>query len=201
MRLGDCFHGRPVLLTLVYYKCPMLCTVTLNQLSRSLNVLSESAGEQFDVVTVSFDPQRNTRTGRREEAHLPALVSATPAEHGWHFLTGSQRAIDALARPIGFHYTWDDAAPAVRPRQRRDRPVAEREDQPLFPWRRLSADGASPCDERGVERRRSGRECREILLYCFHYDPATGKYGLIISRAIQVARLAHAFRAGRGDPA
>src|SRR5690348_12940405 len=105
--LGSCFHGRPVILTPVYYKCPMLCTLTLNQLTRSLNMISQNVGEQFDIVTFSFDPRETPGLAAEKKRMYLKAYRRQGAETGWHFLTGSEDSIHRLADAIGFHYTWD----------------------------------------------------------------------------------------------
>jgi protein SCO1 len=94
IRLSDCFQaGRPVVMTFVYYKCPGLCTTTLNQLTRSLTAISESAGDQFNVVTVSFDPRETAGLAlAKKETYLRAYRRPS-AEAGWRFLTGPADSI------------------------------------------------------------------------------------------------------------
>jgi protein SCO1/2 len=185
VRLGDYFGRRPVLLTLVYYQCPGLCTTILNDVSRSLNGLAESAGSEFDVVTVSFDPRETPDLAAAKKAHYLRGYQRPTAAAGWHFLTGPQESIDALTRAVGFRYAWDA-------------------DNKLWAHAAaiivLTPDGKVARYFYGVEAPPTdlhqsildasvgtvGRPAERVLLYCFRYDPATGKWGLILSRLLRV---------------
>jgi protein SCO1/2 len=185
VRLGDYFGRRPVLLTLVYYQCPGLCTTILNDVSRSLNGLAESAGSEFDVVTVSFDPRETPDLAAAKKAHYLRGYQRPTAAAGWHFLTGPQESIDALTRAVGFRYAWDA-------------------DNKLWAHAAaiivLTPDGKVARYFYGVEAPPTdlhqsildasvgtvGRPAEQVLLYCFRYDPATGKWGLILSRLLRV---------------
>ena len=173
--LGDYFDGRPVALSLVYYDCPMLCPLTLSGLAQSLKPLELSAGEEFQVVVVSFDPTETSETARvARDRYLP-LYGREGAEEGWHFLTGDQTSIDRLADAVGFRYTWDAeraeyahaAGLVVATPEGRIARYFFGTDHPARDLRLAfveATDGAigSPIDQ--------------VLLYCFHYDPATGRY-------------------------
>jgi protein SCO1/2 len=184
VRLRDCFHGRPVLLTPVYYKCPMLCAVTLNQLGRSLNGLSEDVGASFDIVTFSFDPRETPQLAEGKKRSQLKAYRRPSAEQGWSFLTGSEPSIRALTDAIGFHYKWDE------PSQQYVHPGAL---VVLTPSGKISryflgvdyppSDLRAALDEAG--RDAVGPPAERVFLYCFRYDPATGKYGLIISRSLR----------------
>jgi protein SCO1/2 len=111
VRLRDCLGGKPTILVLSYYKCPMLCTRVLNDLTTSLRKIDDlSIGEQFNVVTVSFDPKEDANpalTAAKKVSYVESYGRPHAAE-GWHFLTGNQEAIDALTQAVGFHYRWDE---------------------------------------------------------------------------------------------
>ena len=108
VKLGDYFGRKPVVLAFVYYECPMLCTQVLNGLESSLRVIDESVGKEFDVVTVSFDPRETpVLAAAKKQAYLDRYKRPEAAQ-GWHFLTGSQASIDALTKPAGFSYVWDE---------------------------------------------------------------------------------------------
>ncbi len=105
--LGDYFGKRPVVLALVYYNCPMLCTQVLNGLVASLNVMSLEAGKDFDVVAVSFDPRETpAMAAAKKEAYLSRYKHPAAAQ-GWHFLTGDAASITALTKAAGFRYRYD----------------------------------------------------------------------------------------------
>jgi protein SCO1/2 len=185
IQLREFFGARPVLLNLVYFKCPGLCTQALNDVSRSLNGLSESAGEQFDVITVSFDPREGPELAAEKKAHYLRGYRRPTAAAGWHFLTGPKESIDTLTRAVGFRYRWDEAnqvfahATAIIV---------------LTPQGKISryfyGVEAPPTDLHhailDASNNDVGKPAERVLLYCFRYDPATGKWGLIVSRLLKV---------------
>jgi protein SCO1/2 len=185
VRLGEFFGGRPVLLNFVYYKCPGLCTQALTDLSRTLNGLAESAGEQFDVITISFDPSEGPDLARDKKVSYLRGYRRPKAEAGWHFLTGPADSIDRVTKAAGFHYAWDPvnkvfahatAILVVTPKGKIARYFYGVEAPPTDVHNAIvAAVGES-----------IGKPTEIVLLYCFHYDPKTGKWGLIVSRALQV---------------
>ncbi|MDX1644192.1 MAG: SCO family protein, partial [Thermoanaerobaculia bacterium] len=108
VELGELVVEKPVVLALVYYDCPMLCSMTLNGLVSSLKALELSVGREFDVLAVSFDPRETPALAAAVEARAVESYHREGSEPGWHFLTGSQESIDALTDAVGFEYTWDD---------------------------------------------------------------------------------------------
>lgn len=185
VKLGDFFHDRPVLLTVVYYECPMLCTMTLNQLTRSLNALSESAGDQFQIVTVSFNPQETpTLAAAKKTTYLRSYRRPSAAD-GWHFLTGSQASINSLTRAVGFNYRWDESQQAyahasavmvLTPQGKMSRYFLGVDYPPTEVREALRAADAGTV----------AAPAEAVYFYCFRYDPASGRYGLIISRSLRV---------------
>ena len=109
MKLSDYFGSKPVVLSLVYFRCPMLCTLSLNGLAAALEVLSFVPGQEFEVLTVSFDPHEGPVLAAAKKKAYMARYKRSEAEKGWHFLTGSQESIDALTKAVGFRYVWDEA--------------------------------------------------------------------------------------------
>ncbi len=186
VRLGRYFGKRPVVLALVYYNCPMLCTQVLNGLVSSLSVLSLSAGRDFDVVAVSFDPRETpAMAAAKKEAYLTRYRRAG-AGQGWHFLTGDEASIASLTKAAGFRFRFDEAlgqfahASAVMvatPGGRLARYFYGIE----YPPRdlRLGLVEASAG--------RIGTPVDQILLFCFHYDPASGKYGAAVVNIVRLA--------------
>ncbi len=186
VRLGDYFGRRPVILSLVYYDCPMLCTLALNGVLHSLQTISLSAGQDFEVVTVSFDPREKPElAGAKKNVYL-TLYNRPGAWEGWHFLTGDEASIRRLTAAVGFRYKWDAAAGqyahatgimVLTPEGRLSRYFYGIQ----YPPRdlRLSLVEASSG--------KVGSPADEVLLYCFHYDPATGKYGIVITRVLRLA--------------
>ena len=109
MRLGELFGRRPVILAPVYYRCPLLCNQLLNGLTRSLKPVSLDAGKDFDVVAFSINPDETPELAGPKKAAYLERYDRPGSEAGWHFLTGDQASITALARPIGFRYTYNPA--------------------------------------------------------------------------------------------
>lgn len=187
--LGDLFHGRPVLLTLNYFECPSLCTTSLNQLTRSLNGLTEIAGERFDIVTVSFDPRETPQLAAAKKVSYLRSYRRPSAADGWHFLTGGQTSIDALTRAVGFNYRYDAAQQAyahanmlavIAPDGTISRYFLDLD----YPPTALRA----AIDDAGAGR--VGQKAESIYFYCFKYDPTSGRYSLIIGRALKVLGVA-----------
>jgi len=184
VRISDYFGRRPIVLTPVYYKCPMLCTMTLNDLTRSMNGLTESVGEQFDVLTFSFDPRERPELAAAKKRQYVRSYGRASAEAGWHFLTGDEESIRRLTDAIGFSYRYDavndiyaHAAGVVvlTPHGTVSRYFLG--NVPAVDLRTAIAD---------ADGSRIAKPTAEVFLYCFHYNPATGKYGLIVSRALRV---------------
>jgi protein SCO1/2 len=185
VKLGEYFGRKPVVLTFVYYECPMLCTQVLNGLESALRVLTESVGDEFDVVTVSFDPRETPALASgKKKAYLERYKRAG-AEQGWHFLTGEQASIEALTKAAGFSYTWDEQTQQFA--HASGIVVAT-------PAGRLSryffGIDYSPRDLKFAlmesTSERIGSLADQLLLYCYHYDPATGNYGFVAMGAVRV---------------
>jgi protein SCO1 len=192
VRLGDYFGKKPVLLSLVYYQCPMLCNQVLNGMVTSFKVLNFKAGEEFEVVTVSFDPLETADLARAKKTtyvnYLPEAKRAAAAQ-GWHFLTGDQENIRRLTEAIGFHYYFDAAT---------DQFAHGSAIYVATPQGKLShyfyGIEYSPKDLRlslvEASANKIGSPVDQLLLYCYHYDPATGKYGAVIMNMVRVAGIA-----------
>jgi protein SCO1 len=188
VRLGDFFDGnqKPVILTLVYYKCPTLCTLELNDLNRGMNGLSTlSAGDDFQVVTVSFDPREGPDVALDKKGTYLASYRRPHADEGWHFLTGDADSIKKLTDAVGFHYKYDPkfdqyihptGMMVLTPKGLVSRYFFNI-DYDLKDLR-LSLEEASG--------NKIGSFTDQILLYCFHYDPSTGKYSFRIIQAMQL---------------
>src|SRR5258706_8317307 len=107
VRLGDYFGNKPVILALVYYRCPMLCTLTLNGLVRAMRVMPFDIGDQYSVVTVSFDPHETPALAAAKKQEYIAHYTRPGGAAGWHFLTGEEASIRRLTDVVGFHYNYD----------------------------------------------------------------------------------------------
>jgi len=189
VQLRDYFGEKPVVLALVYYQCPMLCTLVLNGLLRSLRALSFTAGNEFTVVTVSFDPgETPALAAAKKEIHLQEYARPG-AEAGWHFLTGEETAIHQLTQAVGFRYVYDAKANqyahasgiiVLTPEGRIARYFYGVEYAP----RDLRLDLVE------ASANKIGSPIDQLLLLCYHYDPATGKYGVLITNVIRLAGVA-----------
>ena len=187
VRLGDYFGKRPVILSLVYYRCPMLCGEVLNGLTSSLNVVSFNLGSDYDIVTVSIDPRETPDVAAKMKAvYLRRYNRHTPAaEQGWHFLTGAQDQISQLATAVGFRYVYDP---------RIDQYAHASGIQLVTPDGRLSqyyyGIEYSPRDVRlgmiEASKNQIGTVVDQLILYCYHYDPTTGHYGAIVMRIVRL---------------
>ncbi|HXW17380.1 MAG TPA: SCO family protein [Candidatus Acidoferrales bacterium] len=188
VELGEFFGRKPVILTLVYYQCPMLCTQVLNSLTHSLKEVPLELGKDFEVVTVSIDPTERPVLAEAKRQLYVGMYARAGVEEGWHFLTGDEPQIKALAAAVGFHYAYDKTSGQFA------HPSGI---MVLTPDGRLAryfyGIEYPPRDVRfGLEEASAGKigsPVDQILLYCYHYDPATGKYGLLISRVLQGAGL------------
>ena len=189
VRLGEYFGSKPLILNLVYYQCPMLCGEVLSGLESALRVLKFDVGKEFDVLTVSFDPRETPAMATVKKAEFLKRYGRSAAEQGWHFLTGSQESIDALTKAAGFQYQFNKDsgqfahATAI---------------MILTPDGRISqyyyGVDFAPKDLRlgliQASNNKIGNVVDQVLLYCYHYDPQTGKYGAVITRVLRLSAVA-----------
>lgn len=187
--LGQFFHGRPVVLSLVYYECPMLCTLSLNGLVSALSVLSMNPGKDFEILTVSFDPKETSAQATlRKKAYLGRYHRAG-AEEGWHFLTGDRQSLEKLTKAVGFRYSWDEET----------RQFAHGTGLVV-----LTPDGVISRYLYGIEyapkdlrlalvesgQGRLGSPVDSFLLACYRYDPAHGRYGAAVMNMVRMGGIA-----------
>lgn len=188
VRLGDLMGGKPVILTPVYFQCPMLCNMTMDGQVRSLTELSLSAGEDFTALTVSFNPQETHELAAAAKRTALTRYGRTGADRGWRFLTGDEAEIRRLMDAVGFHYQYDPATGqfahaagliVLTPEGIISRYLYGVE----YPPRdlRLALVEASGGNV--------GSPSDQVLLLCYHYDPTTGKYGLAIMNVLRLAGL------------
>jgi protein SCO1/2 len=186
VQLSQYFNGRPVILALVYYECPMLCTQALNGLVRALKVLALEPGRDYNVVTVSFNPKETPAQAAEKRDHYLQLLKKAGASDGWHFLTGDETSIRLLTGTVGFHYVYDEvtrqyAHPTgiimLTPEGKTSKYVYGIDYGPRDV--RLALVEASD--------HKVGTPVDRLLLYCYHYDPTTGKYGLVLMNVLRLA--------------
>ena len=182
----DYFGRKPIILSLVYYDCPNLCTMVLNGLLRALRALSLTVGADFDVLVVSINPQNTPALAAAKKAQYVRGYGRAGAANGWHFLTGSAEAIQRLSQAVGFHYTYDAA---------RDQFAHASGIMVLTPQGQLAryfyGVEYAPRDVRlgliEAAAHKIGSPIDQLLLLCYHYDPQSGTYSLAILRVLRVA--------------
>lgn len=207
VRLGDYFGKKPVVISLIYFNCPQLCPMVENGLLESLREVRFNIGDQFDVLTVSFDPRDTPAQAFMKRATYLSMYNRKGAAAGWHFLTGDEASITALTQALGFRFRYDPkidqfshatAIVVLTPEGR----VARY----FYGIRYPAGDVRLALVE--ASQGKIGSPVDAVLLYCSHYDPATGKYSLLISRVLFIAGLVTVillgglllvmFRGGRG---
>ena len=188
IHLGDYFGKKPIVLSLVYFDCPALCTEVLNGELRTMKAISLDLGKDFDAITVSFEPKDTPALAKAKRDVYAGQYGRPGAARNWHFLTGDQTSIDALTRAAGFHYAYDSAtrqyahAAAILVLTPHGR-IARYFYGVTYPPRdfRLGLVEAS--------EGKIGTPTDHALLYCYQYDPMTGKYGLIVMNVVRAAGL------------
>lgn len=184
--VGNYVTDKPVILTLVYFRCPMLCTQVLNGLLESSQAISQTLGQDYHIVSVSIDPRETPAMAAAKKKRYVDSYYRPGADSGWHFLTGEQAAIDRLAETVGFRYVYDPKS---------DQYAHASGIIILTPDGRISRyyygiDFVPDDLKSGLidsSRKKIGTPIEQFLLLCFHYDPATGQYGFLIGNAIRIA--------------
>lgn len=189
VKLGDYLGRRPILLVLAYYRCPMLCDLVLQGVETGLKPLSLAPGKEFDVIVASIDPEETPALAAAKKQEILARYGRPGTAKGWHFLTGPQPSISRLANAVGFRYVTDHernqfahAAGIVilTPQGRISRYLLGVE----YPARDLRL---SFIESAGGE---IGSLVDQVLLYCFHYDPAIGRYSAATLNIVRLAAIA-----------
>ncbi len=190
VQLQQYFGAKPVILIMVYYQCPMLCTQVLNGFSGAMNgIVRFNIGREFNVVTVSIDPRDTAQDAAAAKKSYLKRYRRPGAEQGWHFLTGKKDQIDALAQAVGFRYAWD---PEIKQYAHASGIMI------------LTPDGRVAQYYYGIEyaprdiqlglieasKGKIGNVVDQVLLYCYHYDPRQGKYGAAIFNVLRLSALA-----------
>ena len=182
--IGDYLgQDKPVLLTLVYHNCPMLCNLLLDNLvQETLKPMAFTPGEEFDIVTVSFAPDEGPDLAARQKARYVDLLGKEEAADGWHFLTGEEDQIQKLAASVGFQFRWDEetqqyAHPATLIFLAEDGTITRY----LFGLTNNPSDARKALVEAGEGK--VGTLLDQAVLYCFQFDPSTGGY---VASAIRI---------------
>ena len=185
VKLGDYFAKKPLILNLVYYKCPMLCGEALAGLSGAMKMIKFDVGNEYEVVTVSFNPKETTADAAAKKAEFIKRYGRPGAATGWHFLTGDKENIDAVAKAVGWKYAYDprsgqyahaSAIMLLTPEGRVSR---------YFYGIEYSAKDIQ-FGIMDASQNKIGSIADQVVLYCYHYDPATGKYGAVVSNMLKL---------------
>jgi protein SCO1/2 len=189
VRLGDYFGRRPVILALVYYECPMLCTQVLNGLVTALGVMNFEPGREFDVVAVSFNPKEGPGLAAQKKASYLERYGRPHTAGGWHFLTGSDASIQRLTEAMGFRYAYDEKlgqyAHGAGIEVLTPRGVIAKYFYGIEYSARDIRFGLIQASEEGI-----GTPIDDVLLFCYHYDPATGRYGATVLGLVRLGGIA-----------
>ena len=189
VKLGDYFGHKPLILNLVYYNCTMLCGEALAGLSSAMRLVKFDVGNEFDVITVSFDPRETPEMAAAKKKDYVARYSRPNAAAGWHFLTGQQDSINALTKVVGFQYQYDaksnqyahaTAIMVLTPQGRISRYFYGVD----FPPKDLRMGLVE------ASQGKIGNAVDAVLLYCYHYNPETGKYGAMVSNILRLTAAA-----------
>ena len=190
VQLQQYIGSKPVIMMLVYYQCPMLCTQVLNGFTGAMNgIVRFNVGREFNVVTVSIDPRDTAQDAAAAKKRYLQRYRRPEAEQGWHFLTGKKDQIDALAQAVGFRYAWD---PEIKQYAHASGIML------LTPQGRLAqyyyGIEYAPRDiQLGLieaSKGKIGNVVDQVLLYCYHYDPRQGRYGAVIFNILRLCALA-----------
>lgn len=195
IRLGELFAERPVILAPVYYECPMLCSLEMNGLLKALRAMKLTAGEDFDVVTFSIDPGETPSMAAEKKAHYLGLYGRDAAADGWSFLSGDLAAIESLTEAIGYSYRYDPETDLYRHAAGIVVATPSGITSQYFYGVEYSARDLQFALIEAADGRIGGL-VDAILLYCFHYDPVTGKYGLVIMNVLRLAGVVTVFLLG-----
>src|SRR5580692_11826313 len=185
VKLADYFGRKPLILNLVYYNCTMLCGEALAGLASAMRLVKFDVGNEFDVVTVSFDPRETPEMAAAKKKDYVGRYGRASAAAGWHFLTGSTDSINALTQAVGFQYQYDaktnqyahaTAIMVLTPQGHISRYFYGVD----FPPKDLRMGLVEASQEK------IGNAVDQVLLYCYHYDPATGKYGAVVTNMLKL---------------
>lgn len=185
VRLGDFFGRKPILLSLVYFECPALCTEVLNGQLRTMKAISLDLGKDYEAVTVSFEPKDTPALAEAKRDVYAGQYARPGAVDHWHFLTGDQPSIDVLMKAVGFHYAYDSASrqyahAAAIVVLTPDGRISRYFYGVQYPSRdvRLGLVDASGG--------KIGTPTDHAILFCYQYDPETGKYGFFIMNIVRL---------------
>ena len=190
VQLQQYFGSKPVILMLVYYQCPMLCTQVLNGFTGAMNgIVRFNIGREFNVITVSIDPRDTPQDAAATKKRYLQRYRRAGAAEGWHFLTGKKDQIDALAQAVGFRYAWD---PEIQ-QYAHARGIMVLTPSGLVAQYYYGIEYAPRDIQLGLieaSKGKIGTIVDQVLLYCYHYDPRQGKYGAAVFNVLRLSALA-----------
>lgn len=189
VKLQEYFGSKPVILSLVYYDCPQLCSLTLNGLMNVLKTLPMKAGKDFISLTISFDPKEKPELAAEKRKTYLEKLANPELNDGWHFLTGGEKNTLALTKSVGFRFVWD---PVSKQYAHSSALIV------ITPQGKISryfypSDVLSNFEPRDIRfglldagGGKVGSLADQVILYCYQYDPNRGTYGLVLMRIMRV---------------
>ena len=189
VKLGDYYGHKPLILNLVYYNCTMLCGEALAGLASAMRLVKFDVGNEFELITVSFDPRETPEMAAAKKKDYVGRYGRANAAAGWHFLTGQPDSINALTKAVGFEYQYDPKS---------NQYAHATAIMVLTPQGRISryfyGVDFPPKDLRmglvEASQGKIGNAVDAVLLYCYHYNPETGKYGAMVANILRLAAAA-----------
>ena len=188
VQLRDYLRGKPILLNFAYYKCRDLCPLLLDGIVRALRPIRFDVGDDFEVLTVSIDPRDHAALAAAQKKDFLGRYGRAGSERGWHFLTGDEPAIRKLAEAVGFQYSFDPKTDEfahatgivlLTPAGKTSRYFYGIEFSPRDLRLGLVEAGEG----------KIGTPIDQLLLFCYHYDPVTGKYGPFVTNLVRLGGL------------
>jgi protein SCO1/2 len=183
--LGDCTDGKPTILVLAYYRCPMLCTQVLNGVLEAARGIPFELGKDYHIVTVSFDERERPELAAAKKASYLEEYGRPGGDRGWRFLTGPQESIVRLANAVGFHYRYDPKQDQFAHASCITILTSQGKVARYFLGIRYPAGDVRLSLVEASENK-VGRPIDQLLLYCYHYDPDTGKYTPVVMNVMRL---------------
>jgi protein SCO1/2 len=184
--LSHYFSGKPSILVFSYFDCPMLCPVVLEGLARSLKPLALRPGRDFDIIVVSIDERDGAAAAREKKSHAMSLYGRQDTSAGWHFLTGDPDSITQVTQAAGFRYAYDEKSGQYAHAAALYVLTPKGQIARIFYGVDFSSRDLRLALTEASEGR-IGTPFDQLLLYCYHYDPSAGKYGVAIMNLLRIA--------------
>ena len=189
VRLGDYFGKKPAILSLVYYNCPMLCSEEMDGLTSALEMVHLTPGQDFNIVILSIDPTETPALAAKKKAFYLKRYGRPETAAGWHFLTGTTPAIDAVSNAVGFGYVRVPGPDGTLSQFAHASSIEVVTTEGRLAQYYLGVE-YSPKDVLlgliEASGNKIGSPVANILTYCYHYDPTTNKHSLMVARVVQL---------------